>query len=70
MLEEVKSIKECTPPGSVKSNGSRVSKSSACSSRSRRAKIEAAKALRMQQQAEERSKKIVELDVKRVEMEI
>ena len=45
VLEEVKSIKECTPPGSVKSNGSRVSKSSVCSSRSQRAKIEAAKAL-------------------------
>ena len=70
VLEEVKSIKECTPPGSVKSNGSRVSKSSVCSSRSQRAKIEAAKALLMQQQAEERSKKLVELEVKRVEMEI
>ena len=62
--------KTCTPPESVKSNGSRVSKSSVCSSRSQRAKIEAAKALLMQQQAEERSKKLVELEVKRVEMEI
>ena len=70
VLEEVKSIKECTPPESVKSNGSRVSKSSVCSSRSQRAKIEAAKALLMQQQGEERSKKLVELEVKRVEMEI
>ena len=70
VLEDVKSIKEHTPPESVKSNGSRVSKSSVCSSRSQRAKIEAAKALLMQQQAEERSKKLVELEVKRVEMEI
>ena len=32
--------------------------------------MEAAKALLMQQQAEERSKKTVELEVKRVEMEM
>ena len=30
LLEDVKSIKECTAPESVKSNGSRVSKSSVC----------------------------------------
>lgn len=47
-----------------------VSKSSVCNSRVQRAKIEAAKALLMQQQAEERSKKMMELEVKRVEMEI
>lgn len=41
-----------------------------CSSRAQRAKIDAAKALLMQQQAEERSKKLVELEVKKVEMEI
>ena len=70
VLEDIKSIKECSPPESVKSNGSRVSKSSVCSSRAQRAKIEAAKALLMQQQAEERSKKMMELEVKRVEMEI
>lgn len=54
----------------MKSNGSQVSKSSVCSSRAQRAKIDAAKALLMQQQAEERSKKLVELEVKKVEMEI
>ena len=58
------------PPESVKSNGSQVSKSSVCSSRAQRPKIDAAKALLMQQQAEERSKKLVELEVKKVEMEI
>ena len=68
VLEDVKLTKERAPPESVKSTASRDSKSSVCSSRAHRAKIEAA-AL-MQKQAEERSRKIVELEVKKVEMEI
>ena len=70
VLEDVKSIKESTPPESVKSNGSRVSKSSVCSSRAQGAKVEASKALLMQQKVEERSKKMAELEAKRVEMKI
>lgn len=46
------------------------SKSSLASSRAQRAKIEAAKAALVPQQAEERSRKMVELEVKSVEMEI
>ena len=70
VLEDVKSIKERTPPESVKSNGIRVSKSSVCSSRAQGAKVEAAKALLMQQKVEGRSKKMAELEAKRVEMKI
>lgn len=63
------SNEEC-PPESVKATVSPDSKSSLASSRTQRAKIEAAKAALVPQQAEERSRKMVELEVTRVEMEI
>ena len=63
------SNEEC-PPESVKATVSPDSKSSLASSRAQRAKIKAAKAALVPQQAEERSRKMVELEVKRVEMEI
>ena len=65
--------RRCTVPVKLPDKDATVSpdsKSSLASSRARRAKIKAAKAALVQQQAEERGRKMVELEVKRVEMEI
>ena len=62
------SNEEC-PPESVEATVRPDSKLSLASSRAQRAKVEAAKAALVPQQAEERSRKMVELEVKRVEME-
>ncbi|XP_068739665.1 uncharacterized protein [Montipora capricornis] len=57
-------------PESVKSQKSYASRLSVSSSKAREAKVQAARAALMQQQAEERSRRVVELEVKRVQMEI
>ena len=67
---DVKVLKNFSPPESVKSAKSYASKLSVSRSKAREAKVQAAKAALMQQQAKERSRKAVELEVKKVEMEI
>ena len=68
--EDVKVSKKTSPMGSVNSLTIQTSKLSVSSSKAREAKIQAAKAALIQQQAEERAKKAVKLEMKKVEMEI
>ena len=64
--EEVRVSKKVSPPGSVKSVRSHCSQLSMCSSKAREAKAQAARAALVQQQAEEMSRKVVELEKKRI----
>ena len=68
--EEIMEKEKHSQPESVKSQKSNASRLSVSSSKAREAKVQAAKAALMQQQAEERSRRVVELEVKRVQMEI
>ena len=68
--EEIMEKEKHSQPESVKSQKSYASRLSVSSSKAREAKVQAAKAALMQQQAEERSRRVVELEVKRVQMEI
>ena len=62
--------KKVSPPGSVKSVRSHCSQLCMCSSRAQEAKAQAGRAALVQQQAEEMSRKVVELGKRRIEMEI
>ena len=68
--EDVKLSKELSSPESVKSGKSYASRLSVSSSKAREARVQAARAALMQQQAEERSRKSIKLEAKRIEMEI
>ncbi|XP_068749478.1 uncharacterized protein [Montipora capricornis] len=68
--EEIMEKGKHSQPESVKSQKSYASRLSVSSSKAREAKVQAARAALMQQQAEERSRRVVELEVKRVQMEI
>ena len=68
--EEIMEKGKHSQPESVKSQKSYASRLSVSSSKAREAKVQAARAALIQQQAEERSRRVVELEVKRVQMEI
>lgn len=70
MAEEVNEKGNHSQPESVKSGKRLASRLSVSGSKTHEAKAIAAKAVLMQQQAEERNRRAVELEVKRVEMEI
>ena len=70
MSEDVKLSKELSSPESVKSGKSYASRLSVSSSKAWEARVHAARAALMQQQAEERSRKSIELEAKGIEMEI
>ena len=62
VFEDVKLSKELSSPESVKSGKSYASRLSVSSSNGREARVQAARGALMQQQAEERSRKSIELE--------